>query len=192
MPAPTLHLTVAELHRLHHATTVIDVRTRAEYTTGHVPGAVNIPLDQLHHAVPALREAAHRRPLVVVCASGARSENARGQLERAGVPARSLNGGTAAWTAAGHPVDRPATAGHGHHIWPMDRQVRLAAGALILLALVADLALPGARLLSAAVAAGLVYSALSNTCGMAALLGKLPFNRPPKADLEAALAALRA
>ncbi|MEU0066612.1 transporter, partial [Streptomyces albidoflavus] len=40
--------------------------------------------------------------------------------------------------------------------------------------------------------AGLVYSGLSNTCGMAALLGKLPFNRPTPAVLDTARAALRA
>ncbi|MEU0144062.1 hypothetical protein ABZ203_30300, partial [Streptomyces albidoflavus] len=51
---------------------------------------------------------------------------------------------------------------------------------------------PRARLLSAGVAAGLVYSGLSNTCGMAALLGKLPFNRPTPAVLDTARAALRA
>ncbi|MDV9193726.1 rhodanese-like domain-containing protein, partial [Streptomyces sp. SR27] len=40
--------------------TVVDVRTPGEYASGHVPGAVNVPLDRLARAVPALREAAAR------------------------------------------------------------------------------------------------------------------------------------
>ena len=49
---------------------------------------------------------------------------------------------------------------------------------------------PVGQLLSAGVAGGLVFSALSNTCGMAALLSKLPHNRPRAADLDATLDAL--
>uniref|UniRef100_UPI0013CEAD4A YgaP family membrane protein n=1 Tax=Streptomyces sp. S5 TaxID=1456735 RepID=UPI0013CEAD4A len=77
-------------------------------------------------------------------------------------------------------------------IWAMDRQVRFAAGSLVLAGLALGRRAPRARLLSAGVATGLVYSGLSNTCGMAALLGKLPFNRPEPAVLDTARAALRA
>lgn len=41
------------------------------------------------------------------------------------------------------------------------------------------------------IAGGLVFSALTNTCGMAAMLAKLPHNRPRTADLDNTLAALR-
>lgn len=50
---------------------------------------------------------------------------------------------------------------------------------------------PAFQLLSAGIAGGLVFSALTNTCGMAALLAKLPHNRPRAADLDNTLAALR-
>ena len=59
----------ARLHEL----TVIDVRTPGEYASGHLPGAHNIPLDHLDTALPALKTAAGRGDLLVVCASGARS-----------------------------------------------------------------------------------------------------------------------
>ncbi len=74
----------------------------------------------------------------------------------------------------------------------MDRQVRLVAGGIVLAGLLVDLALPGARWVSAAVGAGLTFSALSNTCAMASMLGRLPLNRPrPGAPtLEDTLAAL--
>ncbi|MGW6405429.1 YgaP family membrane protein, partial [Streptomyces sp. NPDC055134] len=64
--------------------------------------------------------------------------------------------------------------------WPMDRQVRLAAGSLVLAGVVAGLAWTPAHWLSGVVGAGLVFSGVTNTCGMAAALAKLPHNRPPK------------
>ena len=169
--------------------TVIDVRFPGEYAGGHIPGAHNVPLDQLQCALPALRAAAGRGELAVVCASGARSQTACEQLAAAGIPAYSLVGGTSDWARSGKPVDRPA---EGRAVWAMDRQVRLAAGSLVLLGLVADLALPGARWFSAAIGGGLVFSALSNTCAMGRVLAKLPFNRPADSDaqLEKTLAAL--
>lgn len=60
----------------------------------------------------------------------------------------------------------------------MERQVRFTAGALVLLGLLLGLFVhPVFQLLSAAIAAGLVFSALTDTCGMAVVLGRLPFNR---------------
>ncbi|MFI1865789.1 rhodanese-like domain-containing protein [Streptomyces jumonjinensis] len=172
-----------------HTLTVIDVRTPGEYAGGHLPGAHNIPLDDLDRALPALREAAGRRELLVVCASGARSQSACAVLSRDGIPAATLEGGTAAWASAGGELHRPAAA---RPTWAMDRQVRLTAGSLVLLGLLLGLLVhPAFQLLSAGIAAGLVYSALSNTCAMAALLGKLPYNRTDRAALDGVLAALR-
>jgi hypothetical protein len=74
----------------------------------------------------------------------------------------------------------------------MERQVRLLAGSIVLLGLaLGEVVHPAFRLLSAGIAGGLVFSAATNTCGMAAMLAKLPHNRPHKADLDAALAHLR-
>ncbi len=72
----------------------------------------------------------------------------------------------------------------------MERQVRFTAGSLVLAGLGLGLLYPAWQLLSAAVAGGLVFSALTNTCGMAALLGRLPHNRSRAADLDTTLAAL--
>lgn len=157
--------------------TVIDVRTPGEYATGHVPGAHNIPLDRLDQAYPALSEAARRGRLLMVCASGARSERACVQLAGAGIPAATLQGGTSAWAAAGLDVERPAGA---RAVWPMERQVRFTAGALVLVGFLIGLRFPPVHWLSAGIGAGLVFSAVTNTCGMAAVLSKLPHNRSPK------------
>ncbi|MEU0164107.1 rhodanese-like domain-containing protein [Streptomyces iakyrus] len=161
--------------------TVIDVRTPGEYATGHLPGAHNIPLDRLDEAAGALEIAAQRTPLLIACASGARSAKGCSQLAAQGVESATLEGGTAAWAAAGHEVERPAGA---RTTWPMDRQVRLAAGTLVVAGFLAGLAWPPAHWLSGAVGAGLVFSGVTNTCGMAALLAKLPHNRPPKSRVS--------
>ncbi|MFF5974871.1 rhodanese-like domain-containing protein [Streptomyces sp. NPDC012769] len=157
--------------------TVVDVRTPAEYAGGHLPGALNVPLDRLDRAVPDLEEAAARGSLLVVCQSGGRSAAACGRLAARGVAAIDLAGGTSGWAARGYALERPAGA-PARVPWAMDRQVRLVAGSLVLLGLLLGVFVhPALQLLAAAVAGGLVFSALTNTCAMAVLLGKLPYNQ---------------
>ncbi|MFB7456235.1 rhodanese-like domain-containing protein [Streptomyces sp. NPDC056188] len=171
--------------------TVIDVRTPGEYASGHLPGALNIPLDRVGQALPEIRHAAERGEVLVVCASGARSAKACVYLARQGVAAATLTGGTGAWAAAGHELHRP-TACETPAGWSMERQVRFTAGTLVLLGLALGLLVhPALLILPAGVAGGLVFSALTDTCGMAVLLGKLPHNRPRAARLDATLETLR-
>lgn len=94
---------------------VIDVREPAEFATGHIPGAVNIPRGVLefevdgHPAVNGTRDPAlaHReRPVILYCRSGGRSALAAEALSRLGFAMPlSLAGGVTAWAAAGHPVE---------------------------------------------------------------------------------------
>ncbi|GGT01829.1 rhodanese-like domain-containing protein [Streptomyces chromofuscus] len=186
-----LTLDVGQAHTRLHELTVIDVRTPGEYATGHLPDALNIPLDQVRRALPDLRHAAERGEILVVCASGARSESACKLLAEHGIHAAGLVGGTRAWAAEGHELHQPAAC-DTRAGWSMERQVRFTAGAMVLLGLLLGwLAHPAFQLLSAGIAGGLVFSALTDTCGMAVMLGKLPYNRPRAADLDATLAALR-
>ncbi|MFF2785640.1 rhodanese-like domain-containing protein [Streptomyces sp. NPDC058049] len=176
MSVPTL-LDVGQAHPRLPELTVVDVRTPAEFASGHLPDAVNVPLDRLTRSLPELRRAAESRPLLVVCASGARSTSAAETLASRGIPASSLAGGTQAWTAEGHALRYPDGA-RKRAVWAMERQVRFAAGVCVLLGLALGLLLhPALALLSAAIGGGLVFSALTNTCGMAVVLGRLPFNR---------------
>ncbi|MFD8225994.1 rhodanese-like domain-containing protein [Streptomyces massasporeus] len=186
--APIIALTADQARTRLHELTVIDVRTPGEYTSGHLPGAHNIPLDHLDVALPTLSAAAERGELLVVCASGARSATACERLAEQGINAATLTGGTTAWTQLGHDTHRPAGS---RSPWAMDRQVRLAAGSLVLTGLLAGQRWSAARVLSAGVAGGLVFSAATNTCGMAKMLALLPCNRPDATDLEATLAALK-
>ncbi|MFJ4903395.1 rhodanese-like domain-containing protein [Streptomyces sp. NPDC088727] len=167
---------------------VIDVRTPGEYASGHLPGAHNIPLDRIAEALPALSAAAARGELLMVCASGGRSATACDELAAAGIAAATLTGGTTAWAEQGHALDLPADASR---VWAMERQVRLAAGSLVVLGLAVGTRYRRGRALSAAVGGGLVFSALTNTCGMAAVLARLPHNRPSRTGLDATLAALQ-
>ncbi|MFD9327276.1 rhodanese-like domain-containing protein [Streptomyces sp. NPDC060065] len=187
MTTPTTLLPAEAAARLDQYT-VIDVRTPGEYAGGHVPGAHNIPLDHLPAALPALKDAAARGDLLIVCASGNRSATACRELAEADIPAATLTGGTTAWAQQGHALHHPAGA---RTVWPMERQVRLAAGSLVVLGLAAGTRYRPARWLSAAIGAGLVFSATTNTCGMAAALAKLPHNQPRRADLTTTLKALR-
>ncbi|MDI3422049.1 rhodanese-like domain-containing protein [Streptomyces luteolus] len=183
-------LSTADARGRLHELTVIDVRTPGEYAGGHLPGALNIPLDHLQRALPDIRRAADRGDVLVVCASGARSENARRVLAESGIDTLTLSGGTGAWSADGHELHRPR--GAQRKVWGMERQVRFTAGTVVLLGLLLGfLVHPAFQLLSAGIAAGLVFSALTDTCGMAVLLARLPHNRPRAADLDHALAALR-
>lgn len=180
MSTPTA-LTPAQVKARFGEFTVIDVRTPGEYAAGHLPGAHNIPLDRLDEAVEALGKAAQRGPVVVVCASGARSAQRCARLVAQGIDAATLDGGTSAWAEAGHAVEYAAGA---RATWPMERQVRLAAGTLVLSGFVAGLAWRPAHRLSGAIGAGLVFSAVTNTCGMAAVLARLPHNRAPESAVS--------
>jgi hydroxyacylglutathione hydrolase len=82
--------------------TVVDVRNASEWSAGHLPGALHLPLG----ALPARLGAIPRdRPVVVHCQSGARSVIACSVLEAAGFAnVESLRGGFGAWQSAGHTV----------------------------------------------------------------------------------------
>lgn len=62
--------------------TILDVRSRAEYSSGHVKGSVNIPLDQLSSNLSKLKDKS--QPIITCCASGMRSASAKGILRSAG------------------------------------------------------------------------------------------------------------
>jgi rhodanese-related sulfurtransferase len=82
---------------------VVDVREPGEYVSGHVPGALLMPLA----GVPArMRELPKGRPVYVICASGNRSRTATSWMVEAGIDARSVAGGTTGWIGRGAPVVR--------------------------------------------------------------------------------------
>lgn len=87
---------------------VLDVRTADEYVSGHVPGAVNIPHDQL---ASRLAEVPKDRDVVLYCRSGRRAELAGDVLAESGYTRLGhLEGDIVAWVDQGRPVEKPRDA----------------------------------------------------------------------------------
>ena len=84
--------------------TVVDVRNLSEWSAGHLPGAIHIPLGRLSER---LAEIPRDKPLIVQCQSGGRSAIGVSVLQRLGITnATNLSGGFSAWQQAGHKVVR--------------------------------------------------------------------------------------
>lgn len=164
----------AEFQRLLNADPslkVIDVRTPLEYAEVHVKEAKLVPLDELD---PAKIEADKSQPLYVLCRSGARATKAAERLVEAGFQQPVVvEGGTLACIDAGFPVVRS-----GKKVISLERQVRIAAGSLVLLGVVLSKAAhPAFIYLSGFVGAGLIFAGITDWCGMGLLIAKAPWNR---------------
>ena len=160
---------------------LLDVRTSSEFRTCHIPGAVNVPLDQLGSYREQL--VAAKEPVVVVCQLGGRAKQAQDKLNRAGGSGfHVLAGGMVAWQQAEGPVVK------GEQRWGLERQVRLVAGLIVLLSILGSLVVPGLKFVAGFVGAGLTFAAVSNTCMMGNLLARLPYNRGSRRDVERAAA----
>jgi len=151
---------------------IIDVRSPGEYASGHIPFAVNMPLEQVDSRLDDLRE---HTPVVLVCQSGRRAEMCAQQIQHHRSDLLLLEGGTDAWLEQGLPIVQCSASR-----WSIERQVRLTAGLLILLGTVlSTVVATGWVYLAMFVGAGLTFAGLTNICGMASLFGVMPWNRPP-------------
>ena len=149
---------------------LIDVRTPAEYGSVHAEGAVNHPMESLNvDTLPFGKE----DEIQVICQSGGRSMKVCQKLEAAGYSnVVNVEGGTSAWQASELPVVE------GKKMMSLERQVRIAAGSLIVIGVaVGQFVHPGGFGLSAFVGAGLVFAGVTDTCGMGMLIAKMPWNR---------------
>ncbi|MEM6756889.1 MAG: rhodanese-like domain-containing protein [Planctomycetota bacterium] len=154
---------------------VVDVRTPAEYREVHVVAARSVPLDGLTaEAVRSGRHADAMGPIYLLCKAGGRARQAAEKLsgQDGSLETVVVEGGTDACVAAGLDVER------GQATMSLERQVRIAAGALVAAGTVVGVFVtPWALILPAFVGCGLVFAGISNTCGMGMLLAKMPWNR---------------
>lgn len=153
---------------------LIDVRTPVEFREVHVDFARNVPLDQLDpQAVMQSRKEPASEPLYVVCKSGGRSQQACDKFAQAGFAnVVNVEGGTLACVQAGLPVVR------GQKAMSLERQVRIAAGSLVLLGVILSYTVhPYLIGISAFVGAGLVFAGITDTCGMGLILARMPWNQ---------------
>jgi rhodanese-related sulfurtransferase len=94
-------ITTSELNSLEDVS-VIDVRETDEYSSGHVPGALNIPLAIVPLRINELdRDVTH----YIICQAGGRSAQACMYLAQQGFDVVNVAGGTGEWIAAGFPID---------------------------------------------------------------------------------------
>lgn len=164
---------LAELCKDDKPIDLIDVRTPMEFQELHVAQARNVPLDRLDAGAVIQARNGSPDPLYVICRSGSRGRQACEKLVAAGhTNVVNVEGGTLACAEAGLPIVR------GKKALSLERQVRIAAGSLVLLGvLLGWLAHPVFSALSAFVGAGLVFAGVTDTCGMGMLLARMPWNQ---------------
>jgi len=168
---------LADLLREKNPLRLVDVRTPAEFGEVHVETATNVPLDRLDPATVG-NLVAGEGPLYFICRSGGRSGKACEKMMAAGhANVISVDGGTAACETAGLPVIR------GRKAMSLERQVRIAAGALVFAGVMLA-AFGGTETLRLAglgiagfVGAGLVFAGVTDTCGMAMIIARMPWNQ---------------
>lgn len=167
-------ISAADLCRLYQqdpGLCIVDVRTPAEYASLHLPGSHNLPLGQVQ-AADLARVAGERDTVYLMCRTQRRSgmvaEAVAGELHCKLV---IVEGGI---TAMPESVLQKGE----RNVIPLERQVRIAAGLLVLAGVLAGFAVaPGFFVLSGVVGAGLVFSGVTDTCPMAMLIARMPWNR---------------
>lgn len=149
---------------------VVDVRSRDEFLSGHVPGASCFPLADIESGAAQLPTG---QLIVLNCQAGARSARAREILNARGFTnVVELEGGFSAWASCGLPVSRVRKA------IPVMRQVMITAGTLVLSGtLLGIFAHSGFLALPLFVGAGLAFAGITGWCGMAFILERMPWNR---------------
>jgi len=149
--------------------TLIDIRNPDEHTRERIAAARNVPLNRLSQLENLTG------PVIFHCRGGKRTtDNARQLHAAAGCEAYMLAGGIDAWREAGLPVIADASQ-------PIEigRQVMIATGALVLVGvLLGTFVRPELYALSGLIGAGLVFAGVSGWCGLAKLLGVMPWNQP--------------
>jgi rhodanese-related sulfurtransferase len=152
---------------------LVDVRSLGEYGRESVSGSVCFPLDKLCSKELKLQLGDEPKPIYLMCQAGKRAEMAAqklaGQLAN---PLVVVEGGIEAWKSAGFDIDR------GKGVMSLERQVRIAAGALVFTGVVLGFFVhPAAFGLSGFVGAGLMFAGITDTCAMGMLIAKMPWNR---------------
>lgn len=150
-------------------TRLIDVREPSEHAGEKIAGSELMPLSRFDP-----QQLSPDSNIVLYCQSSNRSGEAARRLLASGFDrVTHLDGGLAAWKRAGYPTQVNKNA-------PISimRQVQIVAGTLVLTGtLLGAFVAPGFLFLSGFVGGGLLFAGLSNTCMMARLLAKLPYNQ---------------
>ncbi|MGP1615537.1 MAG: rhodanese family protein [Pollutimonas bauzanensis] len=170
MPIPSIEPREAQALAANGAV-LVDIRPAGDYAREHIAQARHIAMEQLAAQGFAPGQAS---AVIFHCRSGNRTRtNAQALAACAACKVYVLEGGIDAWKKAGLPVvkdkSRPIE---------LSRQVQIAAGLLIVAGAVLGAAVsPWFHALSGLVGIGLIFAGLSGFCGLARVLGKMPWNR---------------
>lgn len=157
---------------------VIDVREFAEFDAEKIHRAKLVPLSNFEKQIG---EIDRTKPIYLMCRSGNRARQAAEKLSKKGfTDVHVIEGGMTAWAGASLPVIKGES-----KVWSLERQVRFAAGSLVILGILLSIIHPYFVALSAFVGAGLVFAAVTDTCGMAMILAKMPWNQSKGAACDA-------
>ena len=169
-----------EVHSNKDSALLLDVRTPAEFAEAHIEGATLKPLHDLRPD-EIQKLATGKSSCYVICRSGNRARQAAEKLATSGIPSlKVMEGGIMAWENAGLPLNR------GRKTISLERQVRIAAGALVFVgATLGYFVNPAWIALSAFVGAGLVFAGVTDTCGLAMVLARMPWNNRTQCDSKA-------
>lgn len=150
---------------------LVDVREPFEHAGESIEGAVLVPVNKVSaETLPPHDD----RKLVMHCKSGGRSKQACDKLAKAGIETYNMTGGIEAWSEAGLPTNKAAKA-------PLDlfRQVQIVVGSFVLLFSLLAVLTGSLWFLIVPIffGGGLLFAGLSGFCGLAMVLGKMPWNR---------------
>ena len=157
---------------------IVDVREYGEFEAAKIHRAKLVPLSNFERQT---NEIDRFQPVYLMCRSGNRARQAAEKLVKKGFSdVHVVEGGMLAWEAANLPVVKGAS-----KVWSLERQVRFAAGSLVVLGVILAAIVHSYFIaLSAFVGAGLVFAAVTDTCGMAMMLARMPWNKAKSATCE--------
>ena len=162
-------------------TVLLDVRSPAEFDSVRAKPAVLLSLPELSSSDLSSFQG---KKVLCICKAGGRSRQAADLLLQKGLNnVSSVAGGTDAWVQQNLPFLRGES-----KVISMERQVRIAAGSLVALGTVLGLVASSKFFaLPLFVGMGLVYSGISDTCGMAVVLSRMPWNSSRKSSCSSPL-----
>lgn len=150
---------------------LIDVRTPGEFSSSHIEGSVNLPINSsLFNDFKDKTQ--NFENIIFICQGGTRAKNACNEiLSKSKSELSILKGGLNEWKASGLPtIDGSGTIS-------LERQVRIAAGMFVLLGTLLGIFISTNYLIIPAfVGAGLMFAGITNTCGLAMILARMPWN----------------
>ncbi|UCC95971.1 MAG: MBL fold metallo-hydrolase [Candidatus Omnitrophota bacterium] len=149
----------------------LDVRSALEYKEIHIKDSINIPIDMLSSKIEELSKS--NQTYVVLCRTGNRSPMAADMLLQSGIRSvKVMHGGMTRWQQERLPVIK------GESFMSLERQVRIAAGSLVLVGIILAQFVNNAFVwVSIWVSCGLIFAGITNSCLMGMLLMKLPYNK---------------